>query len=108
MRALTRHFPSEASWTEPEGGYAFWIALPERLSSELLLSQGARDGVLFTPGSQFFTGDEGDRFLRLSISRVPTDRIEEGVRRLAKLIEQQMAQEPGHALQTSGEPMFHI
>jgi GntR family transcriptional regulator/MocR family aminotransferase len=108
VRALTRHFPGEVSWTEPEGGYAFWIVLPERLSSEHLLSQGAREGVLFTPGSQFFTGDEGDRFLRLSISRVPTNKIEEGVRRMARLIEQQMAQEPGHPLQTPGEPMFHI
>jgi GntR family transcriptional regulator/MocR family aminotransferase len=106
--ALNRYFPSEVSWTEPEGGYAFWISLPERISSERLLSRGAREGVLFTPGGQFFTGNEGDRFLRLSISRVPTNRIEEGVRRLASLIEQQMAQEPGHRSQITGEPMFHI
>lgn len=108
LGALTRHLPAEVTWTEPEGGYAFWITLPPRISSELLLTQGARQGVLFTPGSQFFTGDEGDRFLRLSISRVPTVRIEEGIRRLARLIDQQMAREPGQPLPAPGEPMFHI
>ena len=108
LRAMNRHFPSEVSWTEPEGGYAFWIALPDRLSSEVLASQGAREGVLFTPGSQFFNGHAGDRYLRLSISRVPKDRIEEGVRRLARLIERQMAQESEQPSPSPGEPMFHI
>jgi len=108
VEAMNRHFPSEVSWTEPEGGYAFWITLPEHLSSEELLSQGAREGVLFTPGSQFFTNGEGERFLRLSISRVPADRIEEGVRRLGSLIERRVAEERGRPLQPAGEPMFHI
>jgi GntR family transcriptional regulator/MocR family aminotransferase len=108
VQAMTDYFPDGVSWTEPEGGYAFWITLPGHLSSELLLAEGARAGVLFSPGGQFFTGGDGNRFLRLSISRVPAERIEEGVRRLGKLIERQMATKPGRSPQPAGEPVFHI
>jgi 2-aminoadipate transaminase len=64
--------------------------------------------VLFSPGSQFFTDGEGQQFLRLSISRVPADRIEEGVQRLGKLIERYMTREPQRSPQSAGEPVFHI
>jgi GntR family transcriptional regulator/MocR family aminotransferase len=108
VQSMSRYLPDGVSWTEPEGGYAFWITLPEWVSSELLNREGARAGVLFSPGSQFFTGGEGDRFLRLSISRVPAKRIPEGVERLGKLIEQHKAQESGRSQQPAGEPVFHI
>jgi 2-aminoadipate transaminase len=86
VEAMTRYLPPEASWTVPEGGYAFWITLPEGMSGETLVAEAARAGVLLTSGSQFFPGDAGDGFLRLSISRVPIDRIEEGVRRLGETL----------------------
>ncbi len=85
-RALERHFPPTVRWTRPEGGYAFWITLPETLSAEALLEECARAGVLFTPGSNFFPQGEGDRYLRLSISRVPNERIAEGIERLGAIL----------------------
>lgn len=108
VKAMADYFPEDVSWTEPEGGYAFWVTLPRHLSSEILLAEGARAGVLFSPGSQFFTDGEGQQFLRLSISRVPADRIEEGVQRLGKLIERYMTREPQRSPQSAGEPVFHI
>ncbi len=85
-RALAHHFPKTVSWTLPEGGYAFWVTLPEALSAEALLEESARAGVLFTPGSNFFPRGEGDRYLRLSISRVPKERITEGIARLGGIL----------------------
>jgi DNA-binding transcriptional MocR family regulator len=108
VKAMVDYFPEGVSWTEPEGGYAFWVTLPRHLSSEILLAEAARAGVLFSPGSQFFTNGEGQQFLRLSISRVPTDRIEEGARRLGKLIERYITKEPQRSPQSAGEPVFHI
>ena len=108
MKAMTEYFPEGVSWTEPEGGYAFWITLPRHVSSEVLLTEGARAGVLFSPGSQFFTGGEGKQYLRLSISRVPSERIDEGVQRLGKLIERHISREPQRSPQSAGEPVFHI
>jgi GntR family transcriptional regulator/MocR family aminotransferase len=108
VKAMVDYFPEGVSWTEPEGGYAFWVTLPRHLSSEILLAEAARGGVLFSPGSQFFTNGEGQQFLRLSISRVPTDRIEEGAQRLGKLIERYITKEPQQSPQSAGEPVFHI
>jgi DNA-binding transcriptional MocR family regulator len=109
-RALAGHLPASVSWTRPEGGYAFWVTLPETVSAEALLEESARAGVLFTPGSNFFPGGDGDRFLRLSISRVPNDRIDEGIERLGSILaryETESNENPRSRALTH-EPALHI
>lgn len=106
--SLEKHFPPEVSWTEPQGGYAYWITLPEGVSSETLQGESHRVGVFFTPGSHFFTGNEGERYLRLSISRVPLDLIEEGVARLGALIRDRIGRRKSSPAAFSDEPVFHI
>jgi 2-aminoadipate transaminase len=110
IQALERHFPAEVGWTRPEGGYAFWITLPEALSAEAILEESARAGVLFTPGSTFFTGGEGDRYLRLSISKVPVRRIADGIERLGRILAQLLREstDTGRVRATPQEPAFHI
>jgi len=109
LSSLRKHLPAEASWTRPEGGHAFWITLPEPLRAEQLLAEAEREGVLFTPGANFFSGSGGERSLRLSISRVPLGRIDEGVRRLAVIIRRELAtlsSQPSRIV--AHEPAFHI
>jgi len=107
--AMRRHFPKECTWTPPDGGHAFWLTLPDGVSSETLLSEGEREGVLFTPGTAFFVGGGGSLHLRLSISRVSADRIDEGVRRLAAIVKRQMkALRSRSGASGVGEPVFHI
>jgi DNA-binding transcriptional MocR family regulator len=106
LEAMGRHFPPGTTWTYPEGGHAFWITLPEGLRAERLLAEAEREGVLFTPGATFFSGSGGERSLRLSISRVPLERIDEGVARLAAIIKRHLAAQPSRV--TAHEPAFHI
>jgi GntR family transcriptional regulator/MocR family aminotransferase len=111
--ALERFFPPEARWTRPEGGYALWVTLPDGLSAEAILAESAKAGVLFTPGSHFFArgaGAEGDRFFRLSISRVSKDRIEEGIRRLGRVLGSQHGGrvDGARAREVEHEPALHI
>jgi 2-aminoadipate transaminase len=110
--ALERFFPREVTWTRPEGGWAFWVTLPEALSAELLLEESARDGVLFTPGTNFFARGEGDRYLRLSISKVPTNRIEEGIERLSAILVRHLGRlgtiDGGRTRAPRHEPALHI
>lgn len=109
VAALSRHFPPEASWTEPQGGYAFWVTLPEGLSSQTLLNESARAGVLFTPGQHFFVSELGDRHLRLSISRAPLDRIDEGVKCLGEIVKRlYVASGASRRRQATKESVFHI
>lgn len=109
-RALERFFPGDVGCTRPEGGCAFWVTLPEALSADALLEESARAGVLFAPGSNFFARGEGDRYLRLSISRVPSERIAEGIERLGAILTRhgRDSNDGSRARALPREPAFHI
>lgn len=90
--ALERHFPagtrerSGVGWRVPDGGFFLVMRVPFE-ADEAALSRSARQhGVLWTPMSYFYPTGGGRRQLRLSASYLPTDQIDEGVRRLAGLV----------------------
>ena len=49
-------------------------------------------GVAFVPGAPFYPDDRGGNELRLSFSRIADDDIDEGIRRLAELVQDASAQ----------------
>ena len=94
LRTLEEHFPKGARWSRPSSGLYVWVELPEGLSStELLREAVALENVAFTPGPVFATGGGGhaDRALRLSFGNNPPHRIEDGVQRLARVLQAKLA-----------------
>jgi 2-aminoadipate transaminase len=87
MRALEAHMPAEVSWTRPAGGFFSWLDLPERSDGTAVARRSAEHGVAVVPGAPFFPGEGGENNLRLSFSRVEDDLIDEGIRRLASVID---------------------
>ncbi|HEX6864094.1 MAG TPA: PLP-dependent aminotransferase family protein, partial [Thermoanaerobaculia bacterium] len=90
LRTLQEHFPEGARWSRPSSGLYVWVELPEGVTStELLRDAVALENVAFTPGSVFATrgGGHADRALRLSFGNNPPHRIEEGVQRLARVLQ---------------------
>jgi len=87
LAALQRRFDDPAiTWNSPNGGFFAVLNVPIR-ADEKLLELSARDyGVLWTPMSFFYLGGGGSHAIRLSCSALPTDQVDEGVRRLASLI----------------------
>jgi (S)-3,5-dihydroxyphenylglycine transaminase len=87
LAALERHFSDPAiTWNSPSGGFFAVLDVPVR-ADEKLLELSARDyGVLWTPMSFFYLDGGGSHAIRLSCSALPTERIDEGVHRLAALI----------------------
>jgi 2-aminoadipate transaminase len=90
VRALDEHFPPQATWTKPEGGLFIWATLPEYIDTSDLLAKALRDDVAFVPGQAAYVDDRGRNSMRLNFSGVGEDEIEEGIRRIGKVIGEQM------------------
>jgi DNA-binding transcriptional MocR family regulator len=83
LRALDRSFPSEASWSRPDGGYFLWLDLPKGVSATSLLAAAEAEGVTFVKGTDF---GGAENTARLAFSFASPDEIETGIERLAGLL----------------------
>ncbi|MGP4096102.1 aminotransferase-like domain-containing protein [Nonomuraea sp. KM90] len=90
LDALESLMPPEVTWTRPGGGFFVWATLPEGLDSKAILPRAVAERVAFVPGTGFFSDGSGARHMRLSYCYPEPDRIREGVRRLAGVIDQEM------------------
>ncbi len=85
--ALARHMPLGVEWSHPGGGMFVWLTLPRGLdAAQLLTAALAEERVAFVPGAPFFAVEPDAATLRLSYSLGGPDDIDEGVRRLARVI----------------------
>ncbi len=87
ISSIKEHFSSEITFTEPEGGMFLWLTLPENISSEELFDLAIKEKVAFVPGTPFFVNGKGQNTMRFNFSNVNEATIEEGVKRLARIID---------------------
>lgn len=87
--ALKAHLGnSPVRWNEPDGGMFFWVQLPEGMDAEATLKQAIEAGVAYVKGAAFYTdGTSGRNCLRLNFSQPSPKQIENGIARLATIIE---------------------
>ncbi|HEX7293004.1 MAG TPA: PLP-dependent aminotransferase family protein, partial [Solirubrobacterales bacterium] len=90
VEALREHFPAEATWTEPEGGLFIWATLPEYIDTQDLLAKALRADVAFVPGRAAYVDGRGQSSMRLNFSGVGEDEIREGIRRIGKVVGEQV------------------
>ncbi|GIG81115.1 GntR family transcriptional regulator [Planotetraspora kaengkrachanensis] len=90
LNSLEVFMPAGCSWTRPSGGFFVWMTLPEGLDSKALLPRAVAERVAFVPGTGFYSDGGGAQHMRLSYCYPQPDRIREGVRRLAGVIEQEL------------------
>jgi len=83
---IEEHFPEEIKCTKPEGGMFLWVTLPEGLSSLHLFKLATKENVAFVPGRAFYVDGGGENTLRLNFSNSDEQKIEVGIKRLAKVI----------------------
>lgn len=70
------------------GGTSFWIEGPHGTDADRLVEELRNDGVLIESGSPFFPDPDAPcRFFRMAYSSIPADRIAEGVRRTALVLD---------------------
>jgi 2-aminoadipate transaminase len=90
VAALREHFPAEATWTEPEGGLFIWATLPEYIDTQDLLAKALRADVAFVPGRAAYVDGRGQSSMRLNFSGAGEDEIREGIRRIGKVVGEQV------------------
>ena len=68
-----------------------WATLPAGLNSKAMVPRAIAARVAYVPGTGFYADGTGQQHLRLNFSFPPPERIREGVRRLAGVVEQELA-----------------
>jgi 2-aminoadipate transaminase len=91
LSALADLMPDGTTWTEPKGGLFVWTTLPEGLDSKAMMPRAIAARVAYVPGTGFYADGSGGGNMRLNFSFPPPERIREGVRRLASVLEQETA-----------------
>ncbi len=90
LAALADLMPEGTGWTRPSGGFYVWLELPEGLDAKAMLPRAVTNRVAYVPGTAFYADGLGSRFMRLSYCYPTPERIREGVRRLAQVLETEL------------------
>jgi DNA-binding transcriptional MocR family regulator len=93
--------PPEVAWTKPQGGFYFWLRLPDGIRQSHLLSLAAERRVSYLPGDACFAEEPGGTFVRLNFTLASPQQIREGVSRLMEAV-RLAARTGGAARQTEG------
>jgi 2-aminoadipate transaminase len=104
LESLADLMPPGMTWTRPDGGLFVWATLPEGLDAKAMMPRAIAARVAYVPGTGFYADGTGHQHLRLNFSFPPPDRIREGVRRLAGVIEQETAMRAVFGSPPAGAP----
>ena len=88
LQALAEQMPAAVSWNRPAGGMFLFVRLPEQINATPLLPKALAHGVAFVPGEDFHANGGGRNTLRLNFTGIASERIGEGVRRLAAALKE--------------------
>lgn len=91
LEALGTLMPEGTTWTRPAGGLFVWATLPGGLDAKAMAPRALSARVAYVPGVGFYADGGGRTDLRLNFSFSPPDRIREGIRRLAGVVEQELS-----------------
>ena len=87
LGALSAMMPPGCHWTRPAGGFYVWLRLPDGINAKAMLPRAISSRVAYVPGTGFYADGSGSQYARLCYSFPDPDRITEGIRRLASVIE---------------------
>ncbi|MFI5179882.1 MAG: PLP-dependent aminotransferase family protein [Thermoanaerobaculia bacterium] len=86
LAALEQHFPRGVRWTRPKGGLFLWATASPGVDTAEILKKALTEKVAFVPGAPFHPDGGGHESMRLNFSYAPPDIIDEGIRRLGRVL----------------------
>jgi len=90
LEMMKRYFPAEMHYTKPIGGMFVWATLPNGMSAEELFDIAIKQNVAFVPGNAFCSDDTLGSSMRINFTNSEEPKIEEGIKRLGKAIDELM------------------
>lgn len=90
LDAIEKYFPKNIEYTRPRGGLFIWVILPTGMDSRVILEKAIENKVAFVPGQPFYAHQDVKNTFRLNYSNMPENRIEEGIKRLGKILEESL------------------
>ncbi len=91
LEQMDRHFPREATWSRPRGGFFIFVKLPLNMDAGELFQRAVDRNVAFVTGQPFFVDGSGHNTFRLSYSQVGKKDIEAAIREIGNLIKDSLA-----------------
>lgn len=91
MNAALEEYMPYCEWNVPEGGFYIWVKLPEGIDAREMLPRAVENLVAYVSGTAFYADGQGGDHMRLSFCYPTPERITEGIRRLAKTVEAEIA-----------------
>lgn len=86
LRAIQHYWPASVHVSQPEGGFHLWCRLPASISARTLLREVAHEQVALVIGEPFHVDGGGRHAVRLSYAFPGEEDIQEGVKRIGKVM----------------------
>jgi 2-aminoadipate transaminase len=90
LDALEAYMPEGVEWTKPEGGLFLWVKLPDTMNATALFPKAVEKKVAYVIGSAFHCNGQGQNTMRLNFSYPTVLKIDEGIKRLASMIRENL------------------
>ncbi|WLQ05836.1 aminotransferase-like domain-containing protein [Arthrobacter oryzae] len=85
VETLSMVMPAGTTWNRPTGGFYLWVKVPAGIDTEALVYDCIEHGVVYVPGTAFYTNGSGHSELRMSFCLPSLDDIRKGAAILGKV-----------------------
>jgi len=86
LAAMEKYFPAHVSYTKPEGGMFIWVTMNNGANALDKFHEAMEQKVAFVPGNPFYTSKTDVNTMRLNYTNATPETIEEGIKRLGKIL----------------------
>ena len=87
LSLLEKHMPEGVTWTHPDGGLFLFLTMPEGFDAVRFYDTALDAGVAYVAGEFFHPDGSGKNTMRLNFSFMSPERITEGIKLLADLLQ---------------------
>lgn len=86
VQAVCEYLPEDTRITRPQGGFVLWIEMNKKVNAYKLYKRALKHNIGIAPGQIFSSQGRFENCFRISYADPWSDRIEDGVRTIGKLI----------------------